>query len=200
MANVKLVAKGLDKVERALQLIHERGANTLPLMGIMGAMMVATVDRNFEAEGRPTRWVKRKQLSNDNLQFGAMKTASKTKRYQNAKRVGTKASILRGAALKTLGNRILQDSGKLKQSMTFKASTNSVEVGPSGGLPYARIHQLGGIIRPVKARYLAIPNGNGILRAKEVHIPARPYLTVPPEDVPKYAAAVMEWLKGDSLF
>ena len=192
--------QGLENVEKKLKILYQKGVNTRPLLGIMGTMMVATVDRNFEAEGRPNRWAPRRKLSNANLAFSAVQKAKGTKRYQNAKRPGTKAGILRGAALKSVGNRILQNSGKLKQSMTFKVSATSVEVGPGGGLPYARIHQLGGIIRPVKAKCLAVPFGGGILRLKQVKIPARPYLIVPPEDIPKYALAAVEWIQGGALF
>lgn len=42
---------------------------------------------------------------------------------------------------------------------------------------YALIHELGGVIRPVKAQALAIPQPDGSVRfAKSVTIPKRPYL------------------------
>lgn len=42
---------------------------------------------------------------------------------------------------------------------------------------YALIHELGGIIRPKRAKALAIPQeGGGVILVKSVTIPARPYL------------------------
>lgn len=42
---------------------------------------------------------------------------------------------------------------------------------------YALIHELGGVIKPVKAKALAIPQSDGSVRfVKSVTIPARPYL------------------------
>jgi len=42
---------------------------------------------------------------------------------------------------------------------------------------YARIHELGGTIRPVRAKKLAIPQDDGSVRLVDsVTIPARPYL------------------------
>jgi hypothetical protein len=42
---------------------------------------------------------------------------------------------------------------------------------------YALIHELGGVIRPVRAQALAIPQPDGSVRfVKSVTIPARPYL------------------------
>lgn len=72
---------------------------------------------------------------------------------------------------------------------------------PSGGVRgtwgsrdvrYALIHEVGGIIRPVRARALAIPQPDGSVRlVKEVTIPERPYLR-PAADVeyPKLATHI----------
>lgn len=46
-------------------------------------------------------------------------------------------------------------------------------------IAYARIHELGGVIKPKRAKALAIPNPNepgGVILVKSVTIPARPYL------------------------
>ncbi len=44
-------------------------------------------------------------------------------------------------------------------------------------VPYARIQELGGVIRAKRSRFLVIPVGNGeFRRVKQVTIPARPYL------------------------
>lgn len=43
-------------------------------------------------------------------------------------------------------------------------------------LKYARIHELGGIIRPVTAQFLHFVIDGQHVMTKEVHMPARPYL------------------------
>ena len=61
---------------------------------------------------------------------------------------------------------------RAKKSKTYA----EVHIGP-GSLIYARIHELGGIIRPVTAKMLSWVNDAGErIFAKLVHIPARPYL------------------------
>jgi phage gpG-like protein len=162
----------------------------------LGTAMVGIIDRNFEAEGRPTKWKARSPLTQANLAMGAQAQAKNTKRYQNAKSKG-KASIMRRESLKAMGNKILSGSGDLKKSMDFDAHDAFVLAGPTLGKPYARIHQLGGVIRPKKASALMVPCGNRILRLKSVTIPARPYLIVPGSEVPLLARiAVDEFSKG----
>ena len=43
-------------------------------------------------------------------------------------------------------------------------------------LKYARIHELGGVIRPVTAQYLHFVIDGAHIMTKVVHMPARPYL------------------------
>ena len=189
---VKVVidTKDIDKVQRALTVIQERGRNMMPVMRKLGVAMVGIVDRNFEAEGRPTKWKPRSPISQANLAIGAQGRAKGTKKYQNATPKG-RASIMRRESLKSMGNKILSRSGDLKKSITFDAQPDKVLVGPGGGQPYARIHQLGGVIRPKNAKALMVPCGNRVLRLKSVTIPARPYLIVPPSEVPLLAGIVV---------
>lgn len=53
------------------------------------------------------------------------------------------------------GGTTLVRSSKLVNSITFLVSGDQVLVGTN--LRYARIHHFGGIIRPIRAQYLAIP-------------------------------------------
>lgn len=48
-------------------------------------------------------------------------------------------------------------------------------VGPQR-VPYARIHELGGIIRPKRAKALVFKIGNRWIRTQKVTMPKRPYL------------------------
>lgn len=69
----------------------------------------------------------------------------------------------------------------------------------SKGVVYALIHELGGTIRPVKAKALAIPQPDGSVRfVKQVTIPPRPYLR-PAADAnyPKLPALIKKAFEAD---
>ena len=60
---------------------------------------------------------------------------------------------------------------------------------------YSRIHQYGGIIRPVMAPALAIPRaGGGVRLVQKVTIPARPYLGISTDDRRELQALVGEYV------
>ena len=64
-------------------------------------------------------------------------------------------------------------------------------------LPYARIHQLGGVIVPKKAKKLVFKGSDGATRAVDkVTIPARPYLGVSKDDLDDVRAAMADFLAG----
>jgi phage gpG-like protein len=81
--------------------------------------------------------------------------------------------------------KILQDRGVLRQSFTPESGPGNafrhVELGEdfvriSTNVEYARIHNKGGVIRPVKAAALVFQApGGGLIFAKKVTIPARPF-------------------------
>lgn len=87
------------------------------------------------------------------------------------------------------------------QIASFAAREGTYVVGKWGSLDlkYALIHELGGVIVPVRAKALAIPQPDGSVRfVKKVTIPARPYLR-PAADVvyPTLAANIgRAWEKG----
>lgn len=191
---VKVDTKNLKVFENALSSMVSRGQSIRPIMQKLGPTLVGIVDKNFEAEGRPAKWKKRSPLSQANLAIGAQGRAAKTKRYNKAKARG-KASIMRRESLKAMGNKILSQSGDLKKSITWEAEETQVKVGPSSNVKYARIHQLGGVIRPKSKAALFVPFGKRMLRLKKVTIPARPYLIVPQSEVPKLARIVIDELK-----
>lgn len=61
-------------------------------------------------------------------------------------------------------------------------------------IAYARIHELGGTIRPKKAKALAIPDpkkAGGVILVQSVTIPARPYLRpAADKEYPKLASRI----------
>ena len=89
----------------------------------------------------------------------------------------------------------LTDTARLRDSIDYAATPTKVMVGSN--LPYARIHQYGGTIRPKKAKRLIFkgPGGEKIV-AKQVTIPARPYLGVSKADMEEVRATMEDFLKG----
>lgn len=191
---VRVDTKSLKVIENVLSSMAARGKAIAPVLRKLGPALVGVVDRNFEAEGRPTKWQKRSPISQANLAIGAQEQAAKTKRYAKAKARG-RASILRRASLRMMGNKILSQTGDLKKSIAWEAGETQVKVGPAGNVPYARIHQLGGVIRSKSKKALFVPCGKRVLRLRSVRIPARPYLVVPPGDAPKLARIAAEELE-----
>lgn len=96
------------------------------------------------------------------------------------------------------GSGILQDSGRLRNSMTTHADNRAAVVGTN--LAYAAIHHYGGqtrphTIRPKNGKALAF---GGRVYKKVNHpgskIPARPFMTLQPEDEQALAEAVADYL------
>lgn len=88
------------------------------------------------------------------------------------------------------GGQTLVDSERLRDTLRSAPGSDHVEVGSD--LIYAAVHQMGATIRPVNAAALrfSLPGGLGIVHAKEVIIPARPYLGVSEEDETEITSAV----------
>jgi len=80
-----------------------------------------------------------------------------------------------------IGGKTLLKTARLLRSITFSVGTRTLTVGTN--VKYARIHHLGGVIKPKsgKALKVNIP-GVGWRTLKQVRIPARPFLVVQAED------------------
>ena len=93
------------------------------------------------------------------------------------------------------GGKTLDKESHLKDSIDYVATPDKVMVGSN--LPYARIHQKGGTIKPKKGKYLKFKGigGNDVF-VKEVTIPARSYIGVSAEDMEEVRATVADFLAG----
>ena len=89
------------------------------------------------------------------------------------------------------GGQTLLESGRLRDSVHAEIEPDRVMVGSD--LIYAAVHQLGATIRPVQASALRfeLPGGLGFRSAREVTIPARPYLGISEEDEAEITHQVM---------
>lgn len=178
--HINVEAQGLEDVKKVIEAFYYRGGNLRPLMGKTGEIIVGGVTKNFEEQGRPQRWKARSPLTNRIYANQAM--YDYMKKGVGNKKSGTISKGMSQAVERRIGNLVLSGSGELKNKITSKPGVNSVMVGSA--LPYARIHQLGGVIVPKRYQTLGIPlgNGMGVLRLKKVTIPARPYLVITNEE------------------
>lgn len=95
----------------------------------------------------------------------------------------------------TEGGKTLRDSSNLLSSIKPKPPTgNSIVVGTNK--VYAAIHQFGGEIKPKNANalYFFVP-GVGMVKAKKVTMPARPYLGINNDDKEEIRDFVLTKLK-----
>lgn len=73
-------------------------------------------------------------------------------------------------------------TGELGNSLTETTAPYAVrtsagtEISIGTNVPYAAIHQFGGVITPKNKKALMIPMAGGVIFAKKVTIPARPFL------------------------
>lgn len=176
MVKVQIKAEGLEQAMAFMSdVARNRGIKLRPLMARAGQILLASVMRNFEEEGRP-RWKKWSPLT-----LKIYHGLAREKVESRYKRPATRAKHMRAEMAKIAAGKILSRSGDLKKSIHVGRVTNeSVEIGSS--LPYARIHQLGGVIRPKTKKALCVPMGGRFLMLKKVTIPARPYLVAQEED------------------
>ncbi len=95
------------------------------------------------------------------------------------------------------GGQILRQRGHLDNSITHKASADSVEIGSN--LIYARIHQEGGTISakgdgPLRFK---LPGALGFRSAESVFIPARPFLGIGGDDEQTIVELTEDYLLGE---
>jgi len=103
--------------------------------------------------------------------------------------------------------KILQDKGTLRQSFTPESGPGNafkhVEIQEDSvriitNLPYARIQNQGGTIYPKKGKFLVFPGpGGGLIFAKKVTIPARPYDQFTDEQEADLAELTEHYLNGE---
>lgn len=90
----------------------------------------------------------------------------------------TFGSKLEGLAAERAGTELNVISGRLRNSVFSNLRGRDVlEIGAGSNVVYAKIHEFGGTIKPKHGQYLkfSVPGG-GFVSAKQVHIPARPYV------------------------
>lgn len=98
------------------------------------------------------------------------------------------------------GGQTLVDSGRLKNSITSRSTAASAEVGTN--VKYAAIHQFGGktkphVIKPKNKKSIFFPGAAHPVKMVNhpgSHIPARPFLVIPPEDMEDIKDVLIRYL------
>lgn len=177
MTDMHFNLEGDEELKRLLDNIKRRGNSLRVPMKRTGILMLRSTDKNFKAQGRPNKWKPLKQATID-------------KRRKEGK-----------------GAKILQDNGRLKQSIVYLAGNNEVAIGTN--VEYARIHNQGGTvrippmtIRPKNASALHwVQNGKHVfakkadIPARKVNMPKRTFLMFQKEDKNNIVRIFRDYLK-----
>jgi len=173
-----LQMKGDKELKALLKRMQEKAKDLSPPLKSIKMGLIASIDRNFREEGRPDKWQ-------------SLSPATLARRRKA------------GA-----GAKILQDTGRLKMSITAYSDKTMAKAGTN--VPYAAIHQYGGtikippmIIRPknVKALHFFM-DGKEVfckfarLPERNVRIPARPFMLIQDEDMEDYKLLILNHLRS----
>lgn len=94
------------------------------------------------------------------------------------------------------GGKTLTDSGALEHSIDKKVFPETGMVAVGSNKKYARIHQLGGTIRPKAKKHLKFKGANGWATVDEVDMPARPFIGVSKADMDEVRATIALFLQN----
>lgn len=170
------------RTKAALDAVTKRVKSNVPLMDQLARQMRISTEKNFSAQGRSPRW--------EGL---ASSTLAKRRRDKKT-------------------GKILQVTGVLAASVRTATSPSVAIIGTN--LKYARIHQYGGTINhpggtayiPIKSGLMAFIKNNDPRAAKlprtrphPIQIPARPFLSIQPDEVKKMAGLVQKFYSIKSV-
>lgn len=89
----------------------------------------------------------------------------------------------------------LTKTARLRKSIDYAATPGKVMVGSN--LKYARIHQLGGLIKPKNGKALKFKGSSGQdVFVKEVKMPARPFVGVSKSDLEEVRETIAAFIAG----
>lgn len=91
----------------------------------------------------------------------------------------------------------LLDTGRLRSSITYSLTDSGFSLGTS--VAYAPVHQYGATIRPKSGKVLRWQAGGRWYGAKEVKVPARPFLPegrVSSDWEAEFRAIALEWMQA----
>lgn len=169
-----------EQALQALTGLDLRTRDLTPVMQDFAGYMRISVQKNFDAQGRPARWA-------------PLKASSVASWLGSRKSFRTKSGGISAKGAAALGGRlILTDTSILRNSINFKALARGVE--GSTNVKYAAIHHLGGTTRahtivPRVKKALFWPGAGHPVKSVQhpgSRIPARPFLMFQDEDIYGY--------------
>lgn len=204
-----------SEVTKLMNQVRRRGTDMRRLMKVFHGRIHVEVMRNFRKQGA-TADVFRKPPSNQR------KAWKKITPYTAAARLGGRASTSRVGGILQASGMLMGTMGKVK-----KITKQSMTYGSSSGI--AHVHQFGAVIRPKRAKVLALPypgvkgrpadyrgvktfvRGKTIYQATgkglrplfffkdEVTIPARPMITFPKSTIDSFRDLTFKYLTGKTV-
>lgn len=128
--------------------------------------------------------------------FELMDTVGRTIQLQTRRRLSSEKTSPDGIPWKETqrDNPTLYNTGTLHDSIDYRADLNSITVGSP--LIYATIHQFGGIIKPKNGKALAFSVGGDSVFAKQVTIPARPYMGVSTDNAREIDIVIADFMEA----
>lgn len=179
---IEITIKGREKIDRALVNLGRELQNPQKALNQIGILMVTSVDKNFEEQGRPIKWESLKPMT---IAMRRDKDKSKIK--------------------------ILQDSGILRGSIAYKITEDGTGVAVGTNKKYGEVHQFGGTSRipartivPKTAKVLRFVIDGKVVFAKRVKqkartaiIPRRPFLLFQDEDISNIRDIFIEDLENE---
>lgn len=151
-----------SRFDAAVKTLSDRSINLNAPLRACGEVMMTSVDRNFEVQGR---YSTASEVHGGSTRWKDLAPSTKLARIGGS-RAFTKKGSLRAGAQRSLSNlKILQVRGRLAASVTYQVSGNTLAIGSN--VIYAAIHNLGGYAG----------------RGHSVYIPGRPFLVVQDIDV-----------------
>ena len=185
MAGVKVTYQVVsEQALKALTGLDLRTRDLTPVMQDFAGYMKGSVQKNFDAQGRPARWAPLKVSSLASWMASRRSWVTKKGRKGGGGKEDFWGNMrVTGAGLKALhGRLILTDTARLRNSIDFKALARGVE--GFTNVKYAAIQQLGGqtgahTIVPRKKKALFWPGAAHPVKSVQhpgSKIPARPFL------------------------
>ncbi len=193
MVQLRITPRNLAEVGIYLGGLAQRAQDMRVLLARFGIQAIRSIERTFEAGGRPRRWVP----------WSVFTAANEAGQLYNKSGALT-SSRKRSAGART--GKVLVDSGRLKNSVTARVvGRDTLAIGTN--VIYGRIHQLGGRVKipPItmphgRAMRWYLPGGQPVFRratsAHTVTIPARPWLVLQEEDLQILRRWVTDHVKG----
>jgi phage gpG-like protein len=168
-----------QEVKDNLAAMIRRGGDLSPVLRSFGEYMYGSIQRNFDAEGRPEKW--------QPLKLGTLQGWLASRKTFMSRATGD----LTAKGKEALGGRkILTDKGLLRGSVyAIPGSMSLMMVAGGAAIPYAAIQQFGGKTAPheiVAKNAKALATNIGFFKRVQhpgSDIPARPYMVFQTEDL-----------------